>query len=83
MAAKKDKGDIVFVTISDIWPLYVDLNAQLGDHPLKECDLKHVVSNLVRGASNNNNNLGDAFQIMMTLDSIGRGGKVKFQKIKK
>ena len=58
---KKDKGDIIFGTISDAWPLYVDLNAQPGDHPLKECDLKHVVSNLMRGALNNNNNLGDEF----------------------
>ena len=80
---KRDKGDMVFGTISDTWPLYVNLNAQPGDHPLKQCILKHVVSNLVRKASKRNNNLEVAFQIMLTLDSIGRGGEVKFQNIEK
>lgn len=65
---------------ADIRPLYLDLGAVKGDNPLRFCDLKHVIMALVKHADPSNKNIEMAAKIIMTYDSIARGGEVKFQK---
>lgn len=65
---------------ADIRPLYLELGALEGEHPLKFCDLKHIIIALVRNAHPSNKNIEMAAKIVMTYDSIARGGEVKFQK---
>jgi len=66
--------------VPGIRALYLDLDAHDGDHPLKYCDLKHVIMALVKEAKPSNKNIEMAAKIMMTYDSVARGGEVKFQK---
>lgn len=66
--------------VPGIRALYLDLDAHDGDHPLKYCDLKHVILALVKEAKPSNKNIEMAAKIMMTYDSVARGGEVKFQK---
>ena len=52
----KNAGDENFGN-TDTLLLYQQLNAKEGNHPLRECNLKTVIINLVKGALPNNNNL--------------------------
>jgi hypothetical protein len=65
---------------ADVRPLYLDLGAKEGEHNLKFCDLKHIVIALVERATPHNKNIEMAAKIVMTYDSVARGGEVKFQK---
>ena len=63
--------------VADKMPLYTDLGAEAGSHPLKHCTLKHVVTSLVRKSTSKNSNLEMA--AVLTYDAVARGGEVKFQ----
>lgn len=62
-------------------PLYRNIgfeNSQRDD-PMSSCDLKFVMKKLFRDAKPGNNNLELALLILMTYDSVARGGEAKFQ----
>lgn len=44
---------------SNTHPLYLDLGAGPSDAPLRQCDLKYVITSLVENAAANNKNLED------------------------
>ena len=75
-----ESGDAVFGG-EETRPLYRDLGIEGGkkDDPHSQCDLSYVLTNLFNSAKPGNNNLETSLQILMTYDSIGRGGEVKFQ----
>ena len=64
----------------EILPLYLDLDGVDREHPLKHCDLKHTVFDLVKYSNSANTNLEMADKLVVAYDSITRGGGVKFQK---
>lgn len=66
--------------VGSVRALYLDLGALEGENPLKFCDLKHIIIALVKNAHPSNKNIEMAAKIMMTYDSIARGGEIKFQK---
>lgn len=60
-------------------PLYPNLGGGNADDISSQCDLMYVLRNLLKTAKVGNNNMELSLQILLTFDSIARGGEVKFQ----
>lgn len=75
-----DGGEYIFGG-NETRPLYRDLGGGNKDDISSQCDLNYVLKNLLKTAKRGDNHMETSLQILLTYDSIGRGGEVKFQDV--
>ena len=76
----KHPGDGTIIGGNTILPLYWDLPKNSSHEPWSSCDLKHVLTLIVKAAKRNNTNIMYAFFICLSAVSCARGGEGKFLK---